>query len=494
MGWFGVGLALILPWLAGTLTLKVFWPSDSPGAWPLALGYGYPLAMLGGVLALYLLSPLGLIAAFWLLMLVFALLTVVGVRRLSDRRLEPKGLAVRDDMPLGSRLLFVLLLCWIVLRLTGLALEIWWQPLFPWDAWTTWAVRARVWSEWHQLVPFVAPPDWLADASGSVYGLAAWNYPKAVSLLALWPTLAYGGWNESAANLPWLGCAIALAFGFYGQARRWGASPLTSLVGLWLLLSLPLLNTHVALAGYADLWLASALGLSAIAFLHWLGDGDRRQGVLFLLLAAACPFLKLEGGAWLWLFVPAFLAARLGGRWMILALLALVGLGIGVLVLGGARIDLPLIGMIEFSTAALQLPFLGRFELGYHDNWGAFGRALFAQENWHLLGYLLVLASPIALGLVIRGVKEPWRLAALTFVFGSFLMLFLLFFFTDASRWAEQATSLGRLLLHFMPLYVFFLLTLWLRFGAATAWKGGSLPNARSGIHQEGSKESIVSA
>ncbi|MCB1797174.1 MAG: hypothetical protein KDJ70_22680, partial [Candidatus Competibacteraceae bacterium] len=146
---------------------------------------------------------------------------------------------------------------------------------------------------------------WLMDASDSNYALAAWNYPEAVSLLALWPTLAFGGWNETVAHLPWLGVALALGLGFYGQARFWGASPPVALIFVGLLLSLPMLDTHVALAGYADIWLAATFGLASCAFLQWARTRDRWQGLLALLLALACPWIKREGLVWALLLLPA---------------------------------------------------------------------------------------------------------------------------------------------------------------------------------------------
>jgi hypothetical protein len=465
--WFAVGLSLLLPWLTGTMLMRRLWPAGTPGAWPLALGYGYWLALPAGALALYPLSMLGLRIAFWLLMLGFALVLGWGVRGW-----RPPGWGAlqslrpawnRDARERGSRLLFALLLGWIGLRFTVLALEVWWQPLFPWDAWTTWAVRARVWSELGRLVPFVAPEVWAGAGAGTVYTIEAWHYPSLVSRLALWPTLAAGGWNETAANLPWLGAAIALALGFYGQARLWGASPLTSLVALWLLISLPLLDTHVALAGYADLWLAGALGLSLMAFLHWTRTGDRRQAALCLVLAASWPLLKLEGAAWLMLLVPAWILAAARRRRIGLSLIAAAVLSFGLAWLSGLRFEAPFIGLIEISAEALQLPFIGRFELGYHDSWGILARTLLGLEHWHLLGYLLVVGLSVAIWRVVRGERAPWRLAGLALVLGSLVLLWGLFFLTDAHRWAEQGTSLGRLLLHFMPFYVFFLLTLWRR-------------------------------
>ena len=471
--WFAVALSLLLPWLAGALLLRRLWPDGTPGIWPLALGYGYWLALLVGALLLYPLSVLGLRVAFWLLMLGFALALGWAVR---DRR--PSGRETlqslrsvwpRDARELGSRLLLVLLLGWLGLRFAVLALEVWWQPLYPWDAWTTWAVRARVWSELGRLAPFVAPEVWAGDGTGAVYTIEAWHYPALVSRLALWPTLAAGGWNETAANLPWLGAAIALALGFYGQARLWGASALTSLTALWGLISLPLLDTHVALAGYADLWLAGALGLSLMAFLQWTRTGDRRQLALCLALAATWPLLKLEGAVWLVLLVPAWMFVEARRRRIGLSLIATAVLSFGLAWLIGLRFEAPFIGLIEIGAEAIQLPFIGRFELGYHDSWGVFAQTLLGLENWHLLGYLLLAGLVAALWRVARGERTPWLLSGLALVLGSLMLLWGLFFLTDAHRWAEQGTSLGRLLLHFMPFYVFFLLTLWGRTSTTSA-------------------------
>ncbi|QGU33813.1 hypothetical protein [Thermochromatium tepidum] len=465
LAWFAVALSLLLPWLAGALLLRRLWPDKSPGSWPLVLGYGYWLALFVGAMLLYPLSILGLRVAFWVLMLGFAL--VLGW---TLRGLHPSGREVfqsfrsvwaRDARELGARLLFALLLGWIGLRFAVLALEVWWQPLYPWDAWTTWAVRARVWSELGRLVPFVAPEVWAGEGTGAVYTIEAWNYPALVSYLALWPTLAAGGWNETAANLPWLGAAMALALGFYGQARLWTDSAPASLAALWGLISLPLLDTHVALAGYADLWLAGALGLSLMAFMQWTRTGDRRQAALCLALAATWPLLKLEGAAWLVLLVPAWMLVQVRRPWISLSLIAAAVLGLGLAWLIGLRLELPIIGLIEISAEAIQLPLIGRLELGYHDTWAAFARTFWGLENWHLLGYLLLIGLIVAIGRVVRGERAPWLVSGLALVLGSLLLLWGLFFLTDAHRWAEQGTSLGRLLLHFVPFYVFFLLTLW---------------------------------
>ncbi len=462
IGWWGVGLALGLPWLAGTLWVRAVWHDGRAGVWALALGYGYVLGMLGVTFLLRVQAALGLPLDVIGPTVVLALLTVLGGwlvwRRTSPLISPPLSGERTSQVVRWQQLLFVLLMAWLGMRLIDLTLELWWRPLYPWDAWTTWAVRPRVWAELGQLAPFVDPRRWLADATGSVYALEAWNYPYTVPLLALWPTLAYGAWNETAANLPWLGCALALGLGFYGQARLWGASALTALIFTWLLLSLPLLETHVALAGYADLWLAAVFGLAAIAFFQWTRNGDRRQGLLALLLALACPLIKVEGAVWVLLFIPALLAARLRGRWLLALAGVVAALGLGWWLAGGVTFSVPGLGEVRLTPELIQVPYLGRFGLGYRGDWDPVVKNFLVLANWHLFGYLALVAIVIAI-VRVRRRAERWLRAELVFVAASLVALFVLFFLTDAQRWAEQYTSINRVFLDFVPAFLFFVLT-----------------------------------
>lgn len=483
MGWLGVFLALLLPTLAGALWLRRFWSAQESGAWSLTIGYGYFVGMLGATLLLRLASSLGLEAAFWLVIAILAPFAWLGLRDCRRKALLPPVWrpAVGRPMAAWERVAVALLLGWMALRVGNLAVEAWLQPLFPWDAWTTWIARARVWSGLGQLVPFVPPAEWLQEPSGQAYTIAAWNYPETISLIALWPTLAYGAWSETAANLPWVGCMLALGLAFYGQARVWGASALTALVFVWLLLSLPLLDTHIALAGYADVWLASVFGLSAIALFQWSRAGDVRQGLLALGLALCSPLIKLEGAVWAALLVPALLAATVRIRWLILLTMVLLLVGLVVLALGGFETTIPGMGPLVLSWGKMQIPLLGQFELGFHDSWMATANSLFLYGNWHLLGYMLFPA--IVFG-VLKAKKHPearWLWVQLTLVTESLLALFVLFFLTDAYRWAEQATSTGRLLLHFMPVYVFYLLTLWEAERSSEGQRSNALGAERAG-------------
>ena len=90
--------------------------------------------------------------------------------------------------------------------------------------------------------------------------------------------LATGRWDESLMNLPWLLCFIALGAAFYSQLRNAGVSPAIGMAFSYFLLSMPLINTHVALAGYADLFLGAAYCGALMAFHNWVSTKTALAG------------------------------------------------------------------------------------------------------------------------------------------------------------------------------------------------------------------------
>ncbi|EXJ17191.1 hypothetical protein [Imhoffiella purpurea] len=462
MGWWGVVLANGLPWLAGALWLRILWTESRPGVWPAILGYGYLLGFLAVAVVLRATAALGLPfdVVVPILMVGLAIAIGIGLRRLASVGKVSLSFSWKPIRLSWGAIPAGILLIWMLVRFLDLVLELWWLPLFPWDAWTTWLLRACVWAELGQWVPFISASQWLADPSAQAQTIAAWNYPTTVSLFGLWGTLGFGGWSEAAAKMPWIGCALALALGFYGQARLWGASGLTALVFLWLLVTLPLLDSHLALAGYADIWLATSVLLAFAALLHWIREGDWRQGSLAILCVLSCSVIKLEGIVWMLLFIPAVLGARLSGRWFP-TILAAAGLAVGVVWMsGGLELNSPW-GPVELGPQAIQLPLIGRFELAYHDNWAALWRNLFLYDNWHLYFYGLIPMLAWGLWRFLRSHIAPWERAGFMFVSSALFALYILFFWTGAYRWAEDATSVARLFMHFVPSFTFWALVLW---------------------------------
>jgi len=423
----------------------------------MTLGYGYILGILAVTVLLRLLDVLSIPLNF--LLVIGALISVTGfLLWWSRNRLPSKlfNLNHSEPGPCWERMIWILLLIWLSGRFLNLALELFWLPLFPWDAWSTWMVRPQAWLEAGQLLSFQDEKAWLNDSTGLVYHIEAWSYPLTVSLIALWSALAWGQWHENIVNFSWWYCGIALALAFYGQARIRGATPLQSMLFTWLLLSLPLLDVHIALAGYADLWMTTVFGLAAISFMQWTQSRDIRQGLLALFLSLFCPFIKQEGIMWLLLFFPALIVIILPRRYLIILSVMIIMIISGFLWHQGSW-NVPGIGEFRISSDLVIIPYIGQLKIHYWNNWQAVIESFFILDNWHLLGYLWLIIIFMVTSKIIRGQRKDLHMATVLVLTYS-VVFFMLFFFTIAGAWAKDFTSLNRIALHFTPALLFWIL------------------------------------
>jgi hypothetical protein len=312
--------------------------------------------------------------------------------------------------------------------------------LYPWDAWVQWATKARVWYELSHIVPFVRADAWLAGAAGAYFD-AAPNSPATVPLQQVWSSVALARWDDSAMNWPWLLTLIALSLAIYGALRDCGIAPLGALIGAWLVASLPLVDVHVALAGYADLLMAAVYTLAALALYRWTRHRDRRDAWAALLLALACTSIKVSGIVWALTLVPGVVVAlfpRRGTRFLALAL-------------GIAALALVALGRSETV-------FLGyRLNLAFEPSWSSLVESYLFFANWHLLWYA---AIALALFGARKLVKPPLAPLAMIVAAG-IVFLFFVFAYGNASAWVGDHVTVNQATLHLAPLLVCLAVLLW---------------------------------
>lgn len=438
----GLLLGLILPWLLGVVWLRVRWIKAGNITWPTLLGYGYLAGLLITTLVMRLLDLLGYQLGFVNISLLLLLLIAAGVwagygtpLRLKDIGSDWAGL--NGWYKAAYTALFLL----IVIRLVVLGLEVAWRPLFPWDTWASWAPMSRVWYELGHLAPFYAPEDqWLAGLRPGEYIDGAWGHPPTIPLIQVWMSYSMGRWDDSLMNLPWLLCAIALGLAFYGQARQWQIPPLFAMMFTYFLLTLPFLNAHVALAGYADIFMGVFYGLAAMAFFHWSRTRDIWQGSVALLFALACAFIKQSGVFWMLTFLPAL--------WVVL--MPRAGL-IGVALLAGVGTLFVVLGRVTNINL-----FGYSFSVHYRSAWEPFWQNTLILDNWHLLWYLLGLALVLSIPRLLVHSLRGMTVLVLT----SFSFLVGVFFFTETQEYAENYTTLSRTLLHASIMLMFYIMVL----------------------------------
>ncbi len=346
------------------------------------------------------------------------------------------------------RVIWWLLLVAIAARLWVLGSEAVLRPTFPWDAWSAWAVKPKAWFLLGHHVPYVPIQQWLAEPDAVLRTAAIWDYPELLAWIQIWFASAAGSWNEPLINLVWTGVLGAMGLACYGHWRALGTGKCLALTLVYALLSLPLLGAHAALAGYADLWLAATFGLAVLAWLRWVRRREPGQLVLAIGFALCMPLIKLEGAVWLLLFSTVLLLGLLPRRWRWIALGLAIALVLAGIAFGGFLFPMLGLGWVRVTWGQVVIPALGALDLHWRPVGSAMLSGLLTLPNWHLLWYL----APVVVVLrwrVFQDDRAARSVAALLACCS--LFLFVLFFFTEASAWAENYTSANRLILHVVP-------------------------------------------
>ncbi len=461
MDTLGLIAGLKLPWLLGIAVLvatrDTARKADAPGevAWIVGAGYlagAFILTLWMRVLSLAGIR-FGALAIGVPLLLVTAAFAWLAWRRHGGAPLVAaavgalRALVAPMHASRAARLAWQLLLAWLVLRYALLALEVIWQPLYPWDAWIQWATKARVWYEQGRIEPFVRSTEWFA-ADGTAWFDASPDYPPTLPLLQVWTCIALGRWDDSLMNAPWWQFSVALAFAVYGALRSLDMEALPALVGAFLVASLPLANVHVALAGYADLPMAAYYTVAALAFLRWTHSRSLRDACLVLLLAVACTQIKVPGLIWALTLLPGAVVAllpRQGPK------VAAIGLALTIFALAVLAQTNPVV-------------FGYRLHQDFDPAWRALGETQFLLSNWHLLWYAAIIAAVLAGRQLATPALAP--LTAIVVTGGVFLVI--VFSFTIARSWVIEQTTINRATLHIAPLAAVFAV---LAFNAfATRW------------------------
>ncbi|GIX35218.1 MAG: hypothetical protein KatS3mg126_0997 [Lysobacteraceae bacterium] len=450
-----IALALLLTAALGwTVAGWILSGRCGPGVRLLRLGAAFPLGamLLGNLLWLAGHGSLDVRVPAVFLLAVLVVLAAAALRWARRRVREPRAGPGRAAVDREERRMQALALGLLGAAAAGVLIHATSLPILGWDAWNAWLARAKAWHHAGAFLPVLPVEAWLASAPGSAVSAVASHYPEALSrfvaALAWW----HGAWSDTVVALPWPLLWVSLGLLLAGALRADGLGPGRALLAAALLLTLPPVLAHASLAGYMDLWLATCI------LLAWVFAADhlrrRRPAALAgaVLVAALLPTIKLEGAIYAALLALALGFALLGarGRRWVLGVAAVV---VPVALWLGVRVPLPGMGWVALRHDRVEVPHLGVLDLHWRGVGGSIAEALFYLPNWSLLWFLIV---PV----LVVGRQELRRdelLGAAAFLLLVAGFHFVLFGFTDAAAWAENLTSLNRLVLHGVPLWCWLL-------------------------------------
>ncbi len=455
----GLVTSLILPWALGGVW--VYWLLRQSVHWNgfVVAGYGYLLGIFLTTLLIRAWSATGLPLHYWSMAATLFAMTLVGLVAIRLQAVPAAKTQVSSRPEKWELVVTALFLALILYRYATIFQEILLRPLFPWDVWMNWAPKAIVWYHYSELLHWVSVPEWLqspAEALAYTAGAGdAWKYPETIPLIQLWGMMAMGTSDHTLIYLPWFFAAIALGFTLYGHLRLSGVSVVMSTLACYLLMNLPFINVHVALAGYADIWLAAAFGCAVFALHAWDESRQWRYGLLALLLALMCSQLKIPGVILGGIVCAVFLSSLVNPTrraWWILA--AILSACFIYLAFVGLDLSIPGLGRLAISMDGIVLPYIGYYEIAFHPVQHAMVNTFLVMINWNLLWYLFIF-----LGVVM--VTKGGALTAPSLVLRSLLLalFFILFvyFFTNRYQFALDYTQVNRALIFTTPVLVFYL-------------------------------------
>ena len=237
-----------------------------------------------------------------------------------------------------------------------------------------------------------------------------------------------------------------------------GISALKSMFGTYLLLSLPFLTVHVALAGIADILVAIAYGLAAMALWQWTISRRWSDAGLAVAMAIICAALKVEGIVWVLTLIPAVLVA-MNRR-----------LGLATIVVTASAVVL----FLAFGPSELRIlnySLRTRFEnvsLPLYQH-------LFVMDNWHLLWY----AAGTLIVVNYRFLLEKALAPMTSTMLAAAAIVVVVFYFSSASGGVDDESLINRLILQTVPAFVFYLALIlreWSRRSAGTTDAAMSAP------------------
>lgn len=446
-----VAAALLFAWVVGCLWVAALMPRERRnGDLTVVLGAGYVAgALLAGNL-LWIQGNERLGAALLMAGLMLAGAAVPAWMLARDRlmTIQPvPGVARRrpDPVPRWVRLAMISML---LLALCAILAQSWALPILMWDAWNAWLAKSKAWHFSGSFLPAYGVDAWLQQTPGKTLGVVAASYPESLPRWVTALSFLYGSWNDGVAALPWALLWPAGGALLYGALQRRGASSGQALLAAGALLTLPMVLAHSTLAGYMDLWLAFGVLLATLAGESWLRHRSIRSFIAFVLSVLLLPSIKLEGAVYSAILVLTFLF------WWLPARVRLVALATCVLVLPafwwtvGIALPVPGLGSVQFHRELISLPVVGAFVLDWQPVGDVVAKSMLWLPNWSLLWF----AAPLLP--VFLWWQRPAHRAAATFLLLAAAFHFMLFFFTHASAWAEDLTSLNRLLLHVVPVWV----------------------------------------
>jgi len=323
-------------------------------------------------------------------------------------------------------------------------------PNIAWDSWVVWESKAEQWLYHGLSIDINQWTNWI-QTPDSLFNLSA-HYPDALSLIYFLPKIFTSNSN-GVVHITYLFAFAMITLLLISRLAKIGAPFYLQLFFIVIIYTTPLISNHLMIHGYADIWVAMYVLLIMLTLMDYNDEQNLGLGLTLVCYLSMLPMTKLEGWVWLLLFIISHLiVTAFNHRHKNLIFIAAICFVLLLIILGGIDISTPL-GNLTINQQRITLFNLIDTPVQFVNISNELMTGFFWQNNWSLVW----LGLPF---LLISFIREPHSKASqLThvFIFLALLCFLFLFYFTEASKWAQDMTALNRVVLQLTPCYLFLL-------------------------------------
>ncbi len=329
-------------------------------------------------------------------------------------------------------------------------------PNIAWDSWAVWEGKAQQWVNHGLGADIMQWNNWI-NHEHAIFNPSA-NYPDGLSLIYFLPKFLLAD-GFAATQVVVLFAYAMMTLLLISRLAKIGAPRYFQVLMVVVIYTTPFVSNHLMIQGYADIWLAMYILLIMLSLMDYIDDAQVGVGLTVICYLLMLPMLKLEGWVWLLLFSLSYLLILLSNhRHKTRIYLGIAALLLIVVAFGGINLSF---GMGDLIITAERITLFNLFDLQlqFVNITDALLISFFWQNNWSLLW----LGLPFLLFSFFNKSHSRASQVSHVFLILALLCFLFLFYFTEASQWAQDLTAINRVVLQLTPCYLFLLFKMMVR-------------------------------
>ncbi len=412
----------------------------------LSIGIGYIIGMYMTSLILRIYSYYSREFNFYEFMAIELIVAIILIIFFRSKKCSIDEIRLDKKITSFSKFIFFLFFMFITIRFVVIAADVLVKPIIPWDAWSSWAAKAKIFYYDGSISNLyeATRPWWDFPEAG--HSVRAIRHPNFLPIVQTFFAVANGSWYDSAVNLPWLILGLSSVFITYGVLRYFMVHKVLALITSYLVFSLPILNAQINLGSYGGIWVSLSFLIAVFSLIAALIYSEKKMFILFLLAIVIMYSSKNTSLFLIPTLLVIFFSYKLGSIRAITLIILLISIVLFIEMVIPNTIFPAIASIFNVSVARINILYDNpvHLETIYY---------LFELDNWHYLFYIIPI-SLISLLFKKKNKTKSARAMSL-FIVSGLSSLFIFIWITNFSSQVNPELYFGyvnRVILYFAPI------------------------------------------